>query len=270
MQEVRVIVATELSRSGAAIARHGALLARAEGASLHLVHYESPAFAAPFEHGSLLPFFQSVPQSTASAHARLGLIANSVERYGLPIHAAVMAAPLRGLSEQVNDDDIVVVGTRPRGRLSIGLRRSFLSQCLSTIPGGLLVVPESATTRPVATVLCALGGLTTSGPLSHYAAFLSERLGATLRVLLQSDGASAPPAGTAYARAESLLRAAVSASSNEDRMWVVTPAPKADTFTRGERVAYERLLRSSRSPVLFMDERREAFTWSPTRTRCSS
>jgi len=37
-------------------------------------------------------------------------------------------------------------------------------------------------------------------------------------------------------------------------MWVVTPVPKAETFTRDERVAYERLLCSSRSPVLLIDE----------------
>jgi len=269
VQQARVIVATDLSRSGAAVAQHGALFARAVGASLHLVHYQSPLFAAPLEAGSLLPFSASVPPSNATACAQLDLLADSVQQHGLPIYTAVIDAPRRCLPEQVNDDDILVLGTRPRGWLSMRLRPSFLGRCLSAIPGGLLVVPESAT-PPVATVLCALGDLASSRLLSHYAAFLSERLGATLRVLPQSDGAGAPPSGTAYSRAESLLRAAVSASSNEDRMWVLTAAPKADTFTRSERLAYEQQLRSSRNPVLLIDESMVSPASSPSWTRRAS
>lgn len=267
MRRARVIVATDLSRSGAAVAQHGALLARAVGARLHLVHYQSPVLVAPSETTSLLAFSQTVPPSNATAYAQLDLLAGAVEQHGLPIHAAVVDAPRRCLPEQITDDDILVLGTRPRGWLSMCLRPSFLSQCLSAISGGLLVVPELATTPPVATVLCALRDVASSGPLSNYAAFLSERLGATLRLLRQSDGTSAPPAGTAYARAESLLRTALSAAGNEDRSWVLTPAPKAETFTRGERVAYEQLLRSSRSPVLLMDETIVPPAPSPSRTR---
>ncbi len=256
MQRRRVIVATDLSPAGAFVAQHGALFASAVGASLHLVHYQSPLFAAPLEAGSLLPFFQGVPPSNATAYAQLDLIAESVDRGGMPIHAAIVDAPRRCLLTQVSDSDILVLGARPAGWLSIYLRPSFLSRCLSAIRGGLLVVPESVTTAKVPTVVCASGDVASWGRLSHYAATLSERLGATLRVLLQSDSAISPSARTAYASAESLLKASLSASSTEDGMWVLTPAPKADRFTRSERVAYERLLRSFRSPVLLMDERK--------------
>lgn len=263
----RVIAATDLSRSSPAVAQHGALFARAVRASLHLVHYQSRVFVTPLETSSLLPFSQTIPLSNATAYAQMDLLAGAVEQHAVRIHTAIIDAPRQCLPAQIDDDEILVLGARPRGRLSLCLRPSFLSQCLSAIRGGLLVVPESATAPPVATVLCALRDIAASGSLSNYAAFLSERLGATLRLLLQSDGAGVPPVETGYARAESLLRTALSAAGNENRSWVVTPAPKAETFTRSERVAYEQLLRSSHSPVLLMGESIVPPAPSPSRTR---
>jgi nucleotide-binding universal stress UspA family protein len=249
----RVLVATDVSRSATAVAQYAALLARAVGATLHLVHYASPSVGATVEAGSLFPFFQSVPDSKATTSAQIALLAESVEQRGLQVHAAVIDAPRRYLIDQVDDDDILVLGTRPRGWLSMYLRPSFLSRCLSGMPGGLLIVPESAKAPGIDTVLWASGDEASFRPISSYAAFLSERLGAKLRVLAEFPSPLAS-AGAAYSGAESPMPAAISASTDEGRTLIVTRLLNADRFTRAERVAYEHLLRSSRNPVLLLDE----------------
>jgi nucleotide-binding universal stress UspA family protein len=180
-----IVVPTDFSPLAEAAAARAAVLARRDGAELHLVH----ALAAPV---LIDPYGYSVPADLwaglrEAAQSRLEQARKAVEARGVPkvtTHAYEYPDPVVSIAEAIraHRGDLVVMGTHGRR----GIQRAFLGsvaeRALRTLDTPVLAVREDVETaaQPIAKIALAVDFSPHSDRAVEMAEALAARLSASI------------------------------------------------------------------------------------------
>lgn len=240
-----VTVATDLSDHAGTVARYGARLARLLGADFRLVHYQSsPVLMIPAAGESSL-----LPLEDAGVQGRLSLLAAGLREDGLVIETELAQGSPRQLAEQVDHEDLVVVGARRRRWLSMVVRPSLVARLVAARRCPVLVIPSGADSSPpteLVYVADADSSVSTTS-VRHYAEILAQRLGASLAVVRSSEAQGSDPAQSRTPQQTEMVL-----SKGDDRKGVLLVLPAFQSASRLRRVAFEQMVRASHVPVLLV------------------
>ena len=245
-----VTVATDLSDHAGTVARYGARLARLLEADLRLVHYQSsPVLIMPAAgESSLLPL-EGTSLPDAGKQARLSLLAAGLREDGLVIETELAQGSPRQLAEQVDHEDLVVIGARRRRRVSLCFRPSLLARLVAARRCPVLVIPTGADSSPPTELVYVADADSTVSTTSvrHYAEILAQRLGASLAVVRSSLAQSSDPAQSRTPQQTEMVL-----TIGDDRKGVLLVLPAFQSASRLRRVAFEQMVRASHVPVLLV------------------
>ena len=240
-----VTVATDLSEHAGTVARYGARVARLLEADLRLVHYQSSAVLVIPAAGesSLLPL------EDAGMQGRLSLLAAGLREDGLVIETELAQGSPRQLTEEVDHEDLVVIGARRRRWLSMCFRPSLVARLVAARRCPVLVIPIGADSSPptqLVYVADADSSVSTT-PVRHYAEILAQRLGASFAVVRSSQAQGFDPTQSRTPQQTDMVL-----TKGDDRKGVLLVLPAFESGPRLRRVAFEQMVRASDVPVLLV------------------
>jgi len=243
-----VVLAVESYRSLAAVTAYGALFARAFGASLRLLHWNSSSAIVPLVDAWVIPGWGSHLVATVPApdmHSRL-LAAAAQEQSGLVVEPELIEDSGQALASRFSSSDLAIAGLRRRSWRPAFAWPSVLAQLAASPSTATLVIPEAASTPPITRIVAVADPRGSSVPL-EYAVRIREALGVALNVAVP-ETAEKPARRPGVA---ALLSAGIAATKEERRTLIVLPVVQA-AASRFERTSSIRALQSSPCPVLMI------------------
>jgi nucleotide-binding universal stress UspA family protein len=187
-----IIVPSDFSPLSEAAAARAAMLARVDGASVHVVHAVGmPLFVNPYEYAVPADLWENLRKA---AQERLEQTRKAIEATGVSNVTALASDsidPIAAISHAVRTyrADLVVMGTHGRRGLQHAFLGSVTEHALRTLDVPILTVKEDAETaaKPIAKIVLAVDFSPHSDRAVEVAGALAGRLSASVQVIHALD-----------------------------------------------------------------------------------